>query len=572
MNPFKHKLGFSTRSNCASLVKSTANPAMRTRVHLAQCALAALFLLPASVMAADSSIMHEVVAGDTLISLASRYLGDADAWKTIRDDNNVKNPRQLIPGTELLIRLPARDVIVIFAHGDVTLIADDGQAPHTIEIGEKLPEGTKIRVGGNSYLSLQFADGSITRVMSDSVVQLVKIREQGKSLNRVIELERGAVDVSVTPQGDNDKRRKKNANTFEIMTPGAIAAVRGTRYDVTVSDTQNTTSSVTEGTVGIGSRHSAQPAQSMVPLSAGYGIPVDPSGNLGAVRPLLPPPDLAGLQTNAGNPLSVVLAWPDVSGAAAYQVRVSKDADMQQVERNKTVAAPTAQLMGLADGSYTIDIRAIDDEGILGTESQQTFEIKTSPAFPFLAQPTAEQVEDADVTFDCTPVVGASSYHLQVAQDAGFDSIVLDEDDMATCHFDASGLANGTYFWRVASVAVDANGDKTVGPFSNPGAFTVDATASTSETDSNTTVYWTGEFGQTYIAEISRDEQFSDLVRTQEVTQNALDLYGLPAGKYYIRLQAQSEGLPSKFHSAPRIFEVQPDKRIIQRTWADTVK
>jgi hypothetical protein len=143
---------------------------------------------------------------------------------------------------------------------------------------------------------------------------------------------------------------------------------------------------------------------------------------------------------------------------------------------------------------------------------------------------------------------------------------------MPTCHFDASGLANGTYYWRVASVAMDANGDKTAGPFSNPSVFTLDATASASETDSNTTVYWTGEFGQTYTAEISRDEQFSDLARTQEVTQNALDLYGLPAGKYYIRLQAQNEGLPSKFHSVPRIFEVQPDKRIIQRTWADTVK
>ncbi len=571
MNLFKHKPDSYTQSNYVPRVKATVKSTIRPRFHFFQCALATIFLLPAPAMAADSSIMHEVVKGDTLISLASQYLGDAEAWKTIRDDNGVKNPRRLIPGTELLIRLPVRDVAVIFAHGDVVLVSGGGITPHTIEIGEKLSEGVKIRVGGNSYLSLQFADGSITRVMSDSLVQLVKIREQGKSLNRVIELERGAVDVSVTPQSEQAKRRKKNANTFEIMTPGAIAAVRGTRYDVTVSDRQDTTSSVTEGSVGISSRTSKQPSDT-VALSAGAGIPIDAGGHLGTVRPLLPSPDLTQLHTNIGNPLAVVLAWPDVRAAAAYQVRVGKDADMQQVERNKTVAMPTAQLMGLADGSYNIGIRAIDEDGILGAEARQTFEIRTSPAFPFLALPAAEQVEDANVTFDCTLVVGANAYRLQVAKDAGFDSILFDQDDMPTCHFDASGLENGTYFWRVASIATDATGSKTLGPFSNPGTFTVDASTSSSAADGNTTVYWTGEPGQAYSAEISRDEHFSDIVRTQEVTQNALDLYGLPAGKYYIRLQAGSEGLSSKFHSAPRIFEVQPEERIIQRTWADTVK
>ena len=183
----------------------------------------------------------------------------------------------------------------------------------------------------------------------------------------------------------------------------------------------------------------------------------------------------------------------------------------------------------------------------------------------YFGEPAAAQTVEADVTFDCTPVVGASGYHLQVARDAGFASSVIDQADLPVCHFTASGLENGTYFWRVAAVATGADGSTTAGPFGNPATFTVDPAVAT-------TVYWTGEPGNSYTAQISRDEQFSEIVRTQQVTQNTVDLYGLPAGKYYLRLQAGGESQSPAFLSAARMFEVQPEERVIQRTWADTVK
>lgn len=570
MNPFKHKSACSIRSVCALHGQRMSSSARPFRLFSRWIVVAALWL-PMHGMAADAHVIHTVVPGDTLISLATRYLDDPDAWTVIRDANNVQNPRRLMPGSELLIRLPAREVAVIFAHGDVTVLADGDSAPRNVTIGQKLAEGSKIRVGENSYLSLQFADGSITRVMSNSVVQLARVREQAKSVNRVIKLQHGAVDVSVTPQSEETKRRKKDANTFEIMTPGAIAAVRGTRYDVTVSDTQDTTSSVTEGTVGISSRTPTQSASDPVALTAGSGMPIDASGQLGTVRPLLPAPDLAQLQADVGNPLSVVLSWPEVGGAATYQLRVGLDADMRQVQRNRILPVPTAQLTGLTGGTYHIGVRAMDEDGILGQEGRQTIEIKTSPAFPFLAQPAAAQTVEADVTFDCTPVAGASGYHLQVSRDAEFASNVIDQADLPTCHFTASGLENGTYFWRVAAVATGTDGSTTAGPFGNPASFTVDPEAASAPDDA-TTVYWMGEPGNSYIAQISRDEQFSEIVRTQQVTQNTVDLYGLPAGKYYLRLQAGGEDQSPAFLSAARMFEVQPEERVIQRTWADTVK
>jgi 2-polyprenyl-6-methoxyphenol hydroxylase-like FAD-dependent oxidoreductase len=171
-----------------------------------------------------------------------------------------------------------------------------------------------------------------------------------------------------------------------------------------------------------------------------------------------------------------------------------------------------------------------------------------------------QQTVNASVTFDCTSVVGADGYHLQVAANPAFEPN------------QASELEDGNYFWRVAAMATAADGNRTTGPFGNPGAFTVDASASTNATEHNTVVYWSGEFGQNYTAQISRDPDFSDIVRTQEVTQNSLDLYGLSAGSYYIRLQLDGEHGSPAYTSAPRIFEIRPEERIIQRTWADTVK
>lgn len=47
--------------------------------------------------------MHVVVAGDSLPLLAWREYGDATAWRTIAEANDIDDPMQLAPGTELLV-------------------------------------------------------------------------------------------------------------------------------------------------------------------------------------------------------------------------------------------------------------------------------------------------------------------------------------------------------------------------------------------------------------------------------------------------------------------------------------
>jgi hypothetical protein len=54
--------------------------------------------------------VHRVVAGDSLQSLAWREYGNANAWRTIAEANDIDNPAHLPAGTELL--MPAAEEVL----------------------------------------------------------------------------------------------------------------------------------------------------------------------------------------------------------------------------------------------------------------------------------------------------------------------------------------------------------------------------------------------------------------------------------------------------------------------------
>lgn len=73
---------------------------------------------------------------------------------------------------------------------------------------------------------------------------------------------------------------------------------------------------------------------------------------------------------------------------------------------------------------------------------------------PNLVDPGKAQHDDL-VTFDLTPVAGATSYHILLATDAGFvDS--YHEQDSVTPHFEVKDVPDGNHFVRISAIA--ANG------------------------------------------------------------------------------------------------------------------
>jgi FecR protein len=101
----------------------------------------------------------------------------------------------------------------------------DGKKP-------KLSEGDWIKCGSSSEARVDFGYGRIAVVSANSIVQLeqlAKYRKGGKGVSTKLFLKGGEVYSAI-------KSLKKKDDKYEVRTPTATAAVRGTRFVVRYND------------------------------------------------------------------------------------------------------------------------------------------------------------------------------------------------------------------------------------------------------------------------------------------------------------------------------------------------
>jgi hypothetical protein len=98
-----------------------------------------------------------------------------------------------------------------------------------------------------------------------------------------------------------------------------------------------------------------------------------------------------------------------------------------------------------------------------------------APTAPSLVSPADGAVVGEPFTISWTAVSdpsGIAAYNWQVSSSSGFTSVLLQSSTNGATQDTVSGLADGTYFWRVQAV----NGDFVQGAWSQPRSFTVTGT------------------------------------------------------------------------------------------------
>lgn len=520
----------------------------------------AMALLCTSGLALAQDRVHIVQPGDNLYALAQRYLDDPQQWPQLQRLNQVSHPRRLMPGSRLVIpaalarpESAVADVLHVAGQSSVRQSPQDQAVP--LVVGGQVPEGAQIDVGDDGFVTLRLADGSVVRLSAGTQVRLRELRHAPAPghAQSGLDLERGRVDATVKPLSTPRSR-------FEVRTPRAVGGVRGTTFGVAVGSGGDLIGDVREGAIQVHPR-TAPPGTEGTLVRAGQGARV---GATTTVAQLLPPPDLSGVPDVLEDASLIELPLSRDAGAAAWQVRIASDDAAERVVRNATFPQPVARFPSLDDGPYLLAVRAIDGQGIPGTEAMRRLVVNAHPTPPLLREPRqGQRVVGPAIELLCTEGVEALGYRFEVARDAGFTDLVTQTSDLARCQHTERPLVPGHYVWRVAAVARDAQGQRDQGPFSKPVPFEVVALPPTpqaprlSGAGSDTlSVSWSASPGGPWRhqLQLAHDEAFVRLLDDRQLAEPTLTRPMPAPGSYHIRVrQIDAEGLPGAWGEPQRL-------------------
>ena len=499
---------------------------------------------------------YTVAKGDTLIALVERLMKPSTDWRDLQRLNRLPNPQRIVPGTVVripvgLLRSDAAIATVSVTQGNVSVRRDTARLS-AVPAGTELRPGDRIDTGPQSTLAMTFIDGSRMTITPDSKVLIESLLVYGKTgiTETRVKVDAGGVESQVKPMSSA-------ASRYVITTPVFNLGVRGTDFRARFDPTsQFAFSEVLEGRVIAGGK------TSQIPVSGGFGTLAQVNTEPRPPVKLLSAPLLKGLPEKLEYvPLS--LSWEPEAGASTYRAKVFQQDALDRQLLESVFAKPVARWSDLPDGSYVLQVRSIDADGLEGAATARKFVLKARPVAPFVSQPAeGAKVYGDSVIFKWSESVVAEKYHLQVASDKDFKSLLLDRKDVTGGEYKFA-VEPGTYFWRIASIA---KGDDH-GPFGeafsfvqrkipeSPGAADPPAIG-----EHEMAFSWKArEPGQTFRYQVSSDLQFATSA-IDAVTSEPTAKFAKPApGTHYLRLKSiDADGFEGPFGAAQKFVIPEP--------------
>ncbi len=388
--------------------------------------------------------LYRVRPGDTLIHFGNHHLINPDDWHILQKLNHIKNPYRMPIGSKmrvplhLLKQIPAQ-AEVIFASGGAFIINSD-KSRQAIAVGQKLNVGAELQTIAKSKLNIRFADGSIVTMQPNSTLKLdtLSMYSGGGMVDTKLRLQQGGVEIEANPT-------HTPGNSMQIFTPTAVAAVRGTSFRVS-AESQTVRQETLSGQVALAA------AGQEVAIDKGFGsLSVDGNAPLPPLQ-LLAAPDVSKLNIQFET-LPVEFALPAQKDAIAWVGSVFQDAQLNSLAAENVSQSGQLSFVDLPDGQYTLKVRAKDSLGLEGFDAVHTFTLNAKPYAPAIIYPaTAETIREPMPTLRWGNISQASSYQLELANDAEFKQLVMAQQVVNTQFTLENALQPGQYFWRLASL------------------------------------------------------------------------------------------------------------------------
>lgn len=475
--------------------------------------------------------IYSMTRGDNLWNITERYFDEGFRyWNSLIRLNKVTDPRHMPPGTK--VRIPLR---WLKSDPAVVVVRDMYGTVHYIEAGQTKPrqligstilhKGNQIVVGENSNVVLEFADASSLFLGSESRMKLLRTKKISNS---------GLADSKVELLGGRteSKVHKKNSR-FQIKTPSANTAVRGTDFRVAI-DRDNPALSQVEvlsGTVGVSGGTSERN------VKAGFGTTIS-QGNAPMPPIKLLPPPVIYTPSAYSRKLPVDIKWQKINGAQGYRVLIREAEGKQTLFIDEVIPIARINTSALEDDKYTIGVRAIDDNGLEGKETVYTFELDARPQPPLAISPQDGEIVRTDLPeFEWSTPIEGTGYHFQLSANSDLSSPLVDSTEFTKTPYTPEQLAPGTYYWRLATLSKTKEG-----PFGMVSSFTLRPSPEAPEVaaegdDENITLRWQpGTSGQQYKAQLSENQEFKKIL-SEELLQQAAWSMKRPEQIVYFRVR-----------------------------------
>lgn len=517
------------------------------------------FIYPTLIFAEDSdpkSILLTIVKKDNLVDICNAYLENPNEWKLVAEFNQLKNPDLIYPGQTL--RIPAKLLkgipmkgTVTFLKGQVTALMPQKEDWVDLKKSDIVVQGTKIRTGKDSAAEITFEDGSCFFLKPETYLDITTARKRDPYyMIRKLFVPVGRTLMKIKKSTGQDSR-------FEIHTPSAISAARGTRFRVSVNTDNITRTEVLEGVVGVKGQGKE------VLLDQGKGTYVKKGHRPNAPARLLLPPRTKDLKP-LYQTLPVQFSLSPVKNAVAYRIAVAKDQEFKHVVNEAVVKKgdPIPQIT-LSEETYYLRTLSIDGTGLEGFPSKpKKFEVRINPLPPFIQTPEDGREFKTDrVVLEWLNVPDAVSYQVQVSKNIEFEPLFKTFKAIKSSRQPLELAGYGDYYFRVSSIA----GDNFKGLWSDVVKFTFVKPPPAPPVDepgmdeSSIRLRWQDLGpGMTYHFQMAKDPAFEKILLDKN-TEQANIRFNKPedSGTYYVRVSAlDPDGYEGEF-TAPQSFKIE---------------
>ncbi|MEE4330844.1 MAG: BspA family leucine-rich repeat surface protein [Wenzhouxiangella sp.] len=353
-------------------------------------------------------------------------------------------------------------------------------------------------------------------------------------------------------------------------------------YDATLVGwaAQNVQSGVTLGASGL--EYCATAARQSLINQDGWSISGDSlAGQCAGSPPDVPvlssPPDSA-----TGISVDPVLSWQAASGADVYDLQVATNVGFTELVFDLTGLETTSRSLSDLDflTLYYWRVRARNDAGASGYSTIRKFTTEDNPLQPppvpvLLSPPDQAADVPTDTTLSWQGSPDATSYRLQVATNASFSEIVVNQPNIQSTSFQVNGLEEERlHYWRVRAQNEAGNSAystawRFVTESGAPPAPDAPSLLSPSDTESelgpNVLLDWAAaEHATEYRVQVATDASFSQMVVNQSgvvATQLMVDDLD-PGTDFYWRVRGRNESGNGPFSTTWR-FSTSADLDVI---------